>query len=1207
MRLVIMAVVGIMFLAQNSTYAQTATATWALTANATVAVSGNITATSQTSGAGLTGTPAYTTALGVTQAGFNGSTTGCVGQATDYYEFTVSATTCNPLTITSIAFEHATSSPTRCFVIKYAVNGGTEVQLGASISVAAQTPTPYSSGPLSLLVPANQTIVIRLYGATNSTTRTLSARNFVVTGTITPTTPAVSIVANPTGTVCAGSSVTFTATPTNGGTTPAYQWLLNGGNVGTNSPNYASTSLVNGDQVSCVLTSNLACATPTTATSNVISMVVASTTIAAPGAISGTTSVSAGTTGLTYGVAAVSGATSYNWSVPTGWLITAGAGTSGITVTSGNIGQDGNISVTAANVCATSTASVLAVGIITPHNNCSECHINHTSPGATLTSVTGNANLCMSCHVTNGAAGGNPFSNAMKAVPGVSGNSHSWDVNAVNATYETNAPANADMAARIPGGKIVCSTCHNQHNPLVYPSYLRASNTGDAICKDCHSARNVGTYVSNPTLNKGSHPVGVTYNPADPGLLATATAPLAYVGGKVECSSCHQTHYAASTDGNLLRATNNNTLCASCHVEKGPTVTKQHAGFSCNTCHYTHSPDKSNIMMVRNSIVTPNSGTKTVVFGSNASANNYGDATGTYNGICEVCHTNTEHYTNTSGGTADARHLPATQKCVNCHPHNNGFYASTDCLSCHNAITDKPGVGPVGGRRQIVDNSSNGLGTGGDFKRTSHHVAGVIPNVADCIKCHYMGDHMRGTIKLLDPDLGFLNVISYNPLDKSSAESFCAKCHDANGANGDMTPFSDNVTVPVVDAAMWNASSHKATTSCMNCHDNGHGSNKRVMLGPYDYTGTGTGTDVTNEEEGFCLSCHGAAGPAVKVHLAFSAYTNTTTNFYKHDVAAKYRAHTVGESAGSAFGGANRHVECVDCHNPHAAKAGTATAPTLFPTMIGADGVEPTYAGAGAPTGFTWLPSVTQEYQVCYKCHSSYTTLPTYLPGGWDGTAVVADGTKKLTTGGTNGQIADSRDMAQEYNPNNNSFHSVMAVGKNPNINTATFVTGWNSNSRMYCTSCHSNPLSGTAGQGRGPHGSQNLHLLDQKTPGTAAVNFKSAHNNNNLANSSDVCGKCHQDLSYWANGVSSRFQFHDTHMNGELAECYLCHDSHGSEQFHNINFNRNVPNCLTSVTTNTQNAFAHANGTATNSCTITCHGAGHSATDKEYSPSYAK
>src|SRR5205823_14287295 len=84
---------------------------------------------------------------------------------------------------------------------------------------------------------------------------------------------------------------------------------------------------------------------------------------ATPGVITGTTPVCPGVTGLTYSIAAVLNATSYNWTVPAGWTITSGAGTTSITVTAGSAGQNGNITVTASNSCGTSAASSLAVTV----------------------------------------------------------------------------------------------------------------------------------------------------------------------------------------------------------------------------------------------------------------------------------------------------------------------------------------------------------------------------------------------------------------------------------------------------------------------------------------------------------------------------------------------------------------------------------------------------------------------------------------------------------------------------------------------------------------------------------------------------------------------------------------------------------------------------------------------------------------------------
>ena len=73
--------------------------------------------------------------------------------------------------------------------------------------------------------------------------------------------------------VCAGTSVTFTATPVNGGTNPVYQWQVNGSNAGTNSSTFSYLPASN-DAVTCSLTSNVSCASGNPATSNTVTMIV---------------------------------------------------------------------------------------------------------------------------------------------------------------------------------------------------------------------------------------------------------------------------------------------------------------------------------------------------------------------------------------------------------------------------------------------------------------------------------------------------------------------------------------------------------------------------------------------------------------------------------------------------------------------------------------------------------------------------------------------------------------------------------------------------------------------------------------------------------------------------------------------------------------------------------------------------------------------
>ncbi len=74
-------------------------------------------------------------------------------------------------------------------------------------------------------------------------------------------------------TVCAGTPVTFTASGNPTGTSPSWQWKVNGVNTGTGGQVFTYTP-ANGDCITCVLTSNALCVTSNPATSNQICMTV---------------------------------------------------------------------------------------------------------------------------------------------------------------------------------------------------------------------------------------------------------------------------------------------------------------------------------------------------------------------------------------------------------------------------------------------------------------------------------------------------------------------------------------------------------------------------------------------------------------------------------------------------------------------------------------------------------------------------------------------------------------------------------------------------------------------------------------------------------------------------------------------------------------------------------------------------------------------
>ena len=79
------------------------------------------------------------------------------------------------------------------------------------------------------------------------------------------TTPSVYIAA--TSKNNCGGQVIFNSSIYNGGLVPSYQWKKNGGNVGTNSNTYSTSTLVNGDIITCLLTASTGIAS-----SNIITM-----------------------------------------------------------------------------------------------------------------------------------------------------------------------------------------------------------------------------------------------------------------------------------------------------------------------------------------------------------------------------------------------------------------------------------------------------------------------------------------------------------------------------------------------------------------------------------------------------------------------------------------------------------------------------------------------------------------------------------------------------------------------------------------------------------------------------------------------------------------------------------------------------------------------------------------------------------------------
>lgn len=174
--------------------------------------------------------------------------------------------------------------------IVYNMPGPAHCSMAATVTV---NPTPTTiGGSLSICKTASTTLSNTVTGGTWMSTMpavaTVNATSGLLTGvdagtatvsyataagcstssvvTVNVTVPAITVSQNVTGVICNGTTVTFTANPVNGGTTPTYTWHVNSTTPSTTGNTYTYTP-ANGDVVKAVLHSNATCALPDSAVS----------------------------------------------------------------------------------------------------------------------------------------------------------------------------------------------------------------------------------------------------------------------------------------------------------------------------------------------------------------------------------------------------------------------------------------------------------------------------------------------------------------------------------------------------------------------------------------------------------------------------------------------------------------------------------------------------------------------------------------------------------------------------------------------------------------------------------------------------------------------------------------------------------------------------------------------------------------------------
>lgn len=381
-------------------------------------------------------------------------------------------------------------------------------------------------------------------------------------------------------------------------------------------------------------------------------------------------------------------------------------------------------------------------------------------------------------------------------------------------------------------------------------------------------------------------------------------------------------------------------------------------------------------------------------------------------------------------------------------------------------------------------------------------------HAGDCDQCH--SAHGRGP------------VVYQHALLGPNENSLCDGCHDtpmAGGSYAGTTSYAGSshgsgtgtiwpgpVPPPRTEAG--------AAGKCLNCHE---------PHGLVDAAGEIPALAL-RREEALCLACHDGS----------PATTNIGADLdkpFRHPVGTVTGRHRGAlESLPADFSVApldNRHAECADCHDPHMVSSdrpGPPPAPALSRVNLGVSRVLVQNGPAGAPPTFTFvagsdtLTAPVAEYQLCFKCHSSWTTQPT-------------------------GQT----DLARELNPANASYHPVEAAGRDPNIAAAAFVSGWNASSLTRCGDCHGSDFDGAP---RGPHGSSFRHILKRSYQASSQPR---------RMNPDELCFSCHA-YDVYANPAApeamrsaSRFnapgatQGHAEHVGLRDVPCYACHVTHGA------------------------------------------------------------
>ncbi|MBK9352922.1 MAG: hypothetical protein IPN09_02785 [Bacteroidetes bacterium] len=396
---------------------------------------------------------------------------------------------------------------------------------GANVGTNSNT---YSNAAL-----ANNDVVFCVMTSSLSCVLSSPASSNIILMSVSPNLPVSVSIAADDNNICAGTNVTFTATPTNGGVAPVYQWKLNGTNVGVNAATYSSTAFANGDIITCVLTSNAICPTGNPATSNPVVMVVNPNLPVSVSISSDNNNICAGTN-VTFTAVPTNGGAApvYQWK-RNGVNVGANATTySSSTLVNGDI-----------IICELTSNAVCPTG--NPATSNSVVMVVNPNLPVSVSISADNNNICAGTNVT------------FTAVPTNGGTApvYQWKLNGANvganaATYSSTAFANGDIISCVLTSNAVCPT----GNPATSNSVVMVVNpnlpVSVSIAADDNNicaGTNV-TFTAVPT-NGGAAPVYQwKLNGANVGANAATYSSTAFANGDI--ITCVLTSNAVCPTGN---------------------------------------------------------------------------------------------------------------------------------------------------------------------------------------------------------------------------------------------------------------------------------------------------------------------------------------------------------------------------------------------------------------------------------------------------------------------------------------------------------------------------------------------------------------------------------------------------------------------------------------------------------------------------------